>query len=92
MFNSSLLSILATGVVETEAVKGTGPFDQLVYWIETSALFKKYISTWTAPLNNASFDAVLLIILAIILAWTVYGVIMNIIYHRKVKVDQERSI
>ena len=90
MFNSSLLSILATGVVETEAVKGTGPFDQLVYWIETSALFKKYISTWTAPLNNASFDAVLLIILAIILAWTVYGVIMNIIYHRKVKVDQER--
>lgn len=90
MLNSNLLSILATGVVETEAVKGTGPFDRLVYWIETSDLFKKYISTWEAPLNNASFDAVLLIILFFILIWTVYGIIMNIIYHRKVKADQER--
>nr|WP_297704126.1 hypothetical protein [uncultured Butyrivibrio sp.] len=90
MLNSSLLSILATGVVETEAVKGTGQFDRLVYWIETSDLFKKYISTWAAPLNNASFDAVLLIVLFFILIWTVYGIIMNIIYHRKVKADQER--
>jgi len=85
---SALLS--ATGQVETpETVRSAnGPFDQFVYWIENSYLFQKYISSWSPPLNNASFDAVILLILAVILAWTVYGIVMNILYHKKAKAKQ----
>ncbi len=88
-----LISATVQGQVQTgqdTPRNANGPFDQLVWHIENSYLFQKYITEWSPPLNNASFDAVLLIILILILIWTVYGIITNVIYHSKARKKQAK--
>ncbi len=84
---------LLTMVVSNEPVPvktepANGLFDRLVSAIENTYLFKEYVSTWAAPFDNASFDAVLLIIAVLALLWSLFGIIMNIIYRKKVRARQ----
>ncbi len=60
-------------------------FDRLVLAIEGSYLFREYVSTWAAPLDNASFDAVLLIVAVIAAFWSAFGVAMNLRYRKSAR-------
>lgn len=71
-----------------EPVVSKGAFDKLVDAVGSSYLFKEYVSTWAAPFDNASFDAVLLIIGTLALAWSAFGLVMNLNYRRRVRKRQ----
>nr|WP_297768210.1 hypothetical protein [uncultured Butyrivibrio sp.] len=60
-------------------------FDRLVLAVEGSYLFREYVSTWAAPLDNASFDAVLLIVAVIAAFWSAFGVAMNLRYRKSAR-------
>ena len=54
-----------------------GFFDGLVNFINNSYLFQRYISTWGAPLNNASFIAALLVIIVLLCVWSAIELFLN---------------
>ncbi|MBQ6408590.1 MAG: hypothetical protein IJJ64_11205 [Butyrivibrio sp.] len=60
-------------------------FDRLVLAVEGSYLFREYVSTWAAPLDNASFDVVLLIVAVIAAFWSAFGVAMNLRYRKSAR-------
>ncbi len=69
-------------------VHNIGAFDRLVNVVENTYLFKEYVSTWAAPFDNASFDATLLIIAALVLIWSGFSLVMNLIYRQKARKSQ----
>ena len=86
MDNTIVFAALGSEIAEPVVSKGA--FDKLVDAVGSSYLFKEYVSTWAAPFDNASFDAVLLIIGALALAWSAFGLVMNLNYRRRVRKRQ----
>lgn len=85
---SDIAMALSLGNMTADPAKPGGAFDKLVDAVGGSYLFKEYVSTWAAPFDNASFDAVLLIIGALALAWSAFGLVMNLNYRRRVRKRQ----
>ena len=75
----------------TNAAYGSTPFDAFVSSIYNSRLFQRYISTWGAPLNNASFIAVLLIIVFILIILSIVELVLNWRKSKQIyKVNEEK--
>ena len=87
------MPVCAAEITEEEAVKynSNTPFDALVNAVYNSGLFQKYISTWGAPLNNASFIAALLVVIFILGIMTIVELVLNYRKSKKIyKINEEK--
>ena len=102
LFMKEITSVIETEDTAVTMADGTvdavekGLFDRLVAAVERSYLFREYVSTWAAPFDNASFDAVVLIIIVAVAFWSVFGIVMNLRYRKKARerhaaLEAERS-
>ncbi len=72
-------------------VQKHGLFDAFVQNIYNSYLFQKYISTWGAPLNNASFIVALLIVIFFLIAISIVELVLNYRKSKKIaKINEEK--
>ncbi len=89
MSGVEVFTILAFSAASRSIVdKVTKIFDGLVKYVDDTYLFQMYVRTWAPPFDNSSFDAALILATLVILSWTIFVFIRNVIYHMRVKAKQ----